>query len=302
MTESETDLRSAEVQSSDVSEPEAPRGNKIAVDDALPEHRYLNRELSWLGLQRRVLALAADSSLPLLERAKFLAIFASNLDEFYMVRVAGLKRRDEMGLSVPLIRRPVSPRTTPAHRRSNPADLDTACAGVLDSVRPALAEEGIHIVTWADLTAAERKELSTYFQEQVFPVLTPLVVDPSHPFPFVSGLSLNLAITVKSPDDGGEHFARIKVPDNVDRFRCAEGDRERRGHSPVPAHGGAHRRLPLRPVPGYGSGGAARLPDHPQRGHGGRGRPRRRPPPGARARTCPAALPISRSPQKSPTT
>ncbi|MCB0944391.1 MAG: RNA degradosome polyphosphate kinase, partial [Mycobacterium sp.] len=88
----------------------------------------------------------------------------------------------------------------------------------LDSVRPALAAEGIVIVTWADLTEAERTQLSAYFHEQVFPVLTPLAVDPAHPFPFVSGLSLNLAITVKSPTDGGEHFARIKVPDNVDRF------------------------------------------------------------------------------------
>ena len=87
-----------------------------------------------------------------------------------------------------------------------------------ESVRPALAEQGIHIVTWSDLTEADRNELSTYFSEQVFPVLTPLAVDPAHPFPFVSGLSLNLAITVRSPEDGGEHFARIKVPDNVDRF------------------------------------------------------------------------------------
>ena len=224
MTESETDLRSAEVQSSDVSEPEAPpAATKIAVDDALPEHRYLNRELSWLDFNARVLALAADSSLPLLERAKFLAIFASNLDEFYMVRVAGLKRRDEMGLSV-RSSDGLSPREQLRLIGDRTRQISTRHARVfLDSVRPALAEQGIHIVTWADLTAAERKELSTYFQEQVFPVLTPLAVDPSHPFPFVSGLSLNLAITVKSPDDGGEHFARIKVPDNVDRFVALKG-------------------------------------------------------------------------------
>ena len=85
-------------------------------------------------------------------------------------------------------------------------------------VRPALAEEGIHVVTWADLDEAEREQLSAYFHEQVFPVLTPLAVDPAHPFPFVSGLSLNLAVTVKRPEDGGQHFARVKVPDNVDRF------------------------------------------------------------------------------------
>lgn len=219
MTESEADLRSAEVQSSDMSEPEAPpAATTIAVDDTLPEQRYLNRELSWLDFNARVLALAADSSMPLLERAKFLAIFASNLDEFYMVRVAGLKRRDEMGLSV-RSSDGLSPREQLRLIGERTRQISMRHARVfLDSVRPALAHEGIHIVTWADLTPAERKELSTYFHEQVFPVLTPLAVDPSHPFPFVSGLSLNLAITVKSPEDGGEHFARVKVPDNVDRF------------------------------------------------------------------------------------
>src|SRR6202030_1171356 len=89
---------------------------------------------------------------------------------------------------------------------------------LLDSVRPALAAEAIHIVTWAALEQAERDQLSTYFTDQVFPVLTPLAVDPAHPFPFVSGLSLNLAVTVKQPEDGGQHFARVKVPNNVDRF------------------------------------------------------------------------------------
>ena len=165
-----------------------------------------------------MLALAADTSLPLLERAKFLAIFASNLDEFYMVRVAGLKRRDEMGLSVRSADG-LTPREQLRLIGERTQQLATRHAQVFrESVRPALAEQGIHIVTWSDLTEADRNELSTYFSEQVFPVLTPLAVDPAHPFPFVSGLSLNLAITVRSPEDGGEHFARIKVPDNVDRF------------------------------------------------------------------------------------
>ncbi|MCV6970972.1 RNA degradosome polyphosphate kinase [Mycobacterium bohemicum] len=195
-----------------------PAATPAANTDQLPEDRYLNRELSWLDFNARVLALADDNSLPLLERAKFLAIFASNLDEFYMVRVAGLKRRDEMGLSVRSADG-LTPREQLALIGEQTQRIATRHARVfLDLVRPALAEEGIHIVTWADLDGREQEELSTYFMEQVFPVLTPLAVDPAHPFPFVSGLSLNLAVTVRQPDDGGQHFARVKVPNNVDRF------------------------------------------------------------------------------------
>ena len=180
-----------------------PAATPAAITDELPEDRYLNRELSWLDFNARVLALAADNSLPLLERAKFLAIFASNLDEFYMVRVAGLKRRDEMGLSVRSADG-LTPREQLARIGEQTQRIATRHARVfLDSVRPALAEEGIYIVTWADLDQAERDQLSTYFNEQVFPVLTPLAVDPAHPFPFVSGLSLNLAVTVREPEDGG---------------------------------------------------------------------------------------------------
>jgi polyphosphate kinase len=220
MTEAEAQVRPSDT---DVvpgdSAPEAPpAATAPTVDNALPEERYLNRELSWLDFNARVLALAADTSLPLLERAKFLAIFSSNLDEFYMVRVAGLKRRDEMGLSVRSADG-LSPREQLRRINERTQQIANRCAHVfLDSVRPALADEGILIVTWLELDDDERGRLSTYFHEQVFPVLTPLAVDPSHPFPFVSGLSLNLAITVKLPDDGGQHFARVKVPDNVDRF------------------------------------------------------------------------------------
>lgn len=188
------------------------------MTDQLPDDRYLNRELSWLDFNARVLTLAADNSMPLLERAKFLAIFASNLDEFYMVRVAGLKRRDEMGLSA-LSADGLTPREQLRRIGEQTQQIASRHARVfLDSVLPALGEEGIYIATWADLDQAERDELSTYFTEQVFPVLTPLAVDPAHPFPFVSGLSLNLAVTVRQPEDGAQHFARVKVPDNVDRF------------------------------------------------------------------------------------
>ena len=229
MTEAEARVRpsdtdvvpddSASARVEDRTAPEAPpAATAPTVDNELPEDRYLNRELSWLDFNARVLALAADTSLPLLERAKFLAIFSSNLDEFYMVRVAGLKRRDEMGLSVRSADG-LSPREQLRRISERTQQIANRCAHVfLDSVRPALADEGILIVTWLELDDDERGRLSTYFHEQVFPVLTPLAVDPAHPFPFVSGLSLNLAITVKAPDDGGQHFARIKVPDNVDRF------------------------------------------------------------------------------------
>ena len=222
VTEAETRPADAEW-ASDNPPPGAPPAATVddvatSSGDPLPEDRYLNRELSWLDFNARVLALAADASLPLLERAKFLAIFASNLDEFYMVRVAGLKRRDEMGLSVRSADG-LSPREQLRRIGERTQQIASRHAQeFLESIRPALADEGIIVVTWAQLDDAERSRLSTYFHEQVFPVLTPLAVDPAHPFPFVSGLSLNLAITVRQPDDGTQHFARIKVPDNVDRF------------------------------------------------------------------------------------
>ena len=228
---------STDSRSSGAATPESPpAATPAAAENALPEDRYLNRELSWLDFNARVLALAADPSLPLLERAKFLAIFSSNLDEFYMVRVAGLKRRDEMGLSVRSADG-LSPREQLRRIGERTQQLASRHARVfLDAVRPALAQEGIHVVTWADLDEAERTRLSTYFHEQVFPVLTPLAVDPAHPFPFVSGLSLNLAITVRQPEDKTQHFARIKVPDNVDRFvelPARDGDSAENGKAAV---------------------------------------------------------------------
>lgn len=208
-------------------------GHQRRRGERTPEDRYLNRELSWLDFNARVLALAADPSLPLLERLKFLAIFASNLDEFYMVRVAGLKRRDEMGLSVRSADG-LSPREQLRRIGERTQQIANRHAQVfLDAVRPALAEEGIRVVGWADLDEGERDRLSTYFHEQVFPVLTPLAVDPAHPFPFVSGLSLNLAITVRQPEDGTTHFARIKVPDNVDRFVELKGEERGDGNHDV---------------------------------------------------------------------
>jgi polyphosphate kinase len=200
--------------------PVAPPAATLLPDETadLPDDRYLNRELSWLDFNSRVLALAEDTSLPLLDRAKFLAIFASNLDEFFMVRVAGLKRRDETGLSVRSADG-LSPREQLAMIARRTQTIAERHARVfLDSVRPALADNNIHIVTWDGLSGAERERMAEYFHDEVFPVLTPLAVDPAHPFPYISGLSLNLAVTVRDVNEGGEHFARVKVPDNVSRF------------------------------------------------------------------------------------
>lgn len=184
----------------------------------LPEDRFLNRELSWLDFNARVLALAEDPQIPLLERAKFLAIFASNLDEFYMVRIAGLRRRVQAGLPVRGLER-VSPREQLARVAERSTELVTQHARCFSGdVAKLLADENIRIVSWNDLTTAEQERHRVYFREQIFPVLTPLAVDPAHPFPYISGLSLNLAVLVRDPDDGPELFARVKVPNNVPRF------------------------------------------------------------------------------------
>ncbi|MGY6650740.1 RNA degradosome polyphosphate kinase [Amycolatopsis sp. TRM77291] len=197
--------------------------------ESLPDDRYFNRELSWQDFNARVLALAEDESQPLLERAKFLAIFASNLDEFYMVRVAGLKRRDETGLPVRSADG-LTPREQLAYIAKRNQDLVERHTNAFElHLRPQLAEEDILIVGWNDLAGADQLRLSNYFSEQIFPVLTPLAVDPAHPFPYISGLSLNLAITVRDPEAGTERFARVKVPSNVPRLmRIEQQPRESR--------------------------------------------------------------------------
>ncbi len=195
-----------------------------ADDDQLPDHRYLDRELSWLAFNQRVLELAEDPAVPVLERANFLAIFASNLDEFFMVRVAGLKRRIVTGLAVPtnVGRAPLdvlADISAEAHR----LQLRHAAAWT-EKVRPALAESGIEVVTWDSLDAATAERLTEYFQRNVFPVLMPLAVDPAHPFPYISGLSLNLAIRIRNARTGRQEFARLKVPPMLPRFVEVPGD------------------------------------------------------------------------------
>ncbi|HYO86792.1 MAG TPA: RNA degradosome polyphosphate kinase [Dermatophilaceae bacterium] len=185
---------------------------------ALPSDRFLEREMSWLQFNERVLQLATDESLFLLERARFLAIFASNLDEFFMVRVAGLKRRIATGLAVRSAAG-LEPRELLERIFACTHRLMTAHARVFhDAVRPGLAAQGIHLISWAELSREERDRLGQWFRNQVFPVLTPLAVDPAHPFPYISGLSLNLAVVLVNTKTGTEHFARLKVPPVLPRL------------------------------------------------------------------------------------
>jgi len=186
--------------------------------DALPPDRFLEREISWLQFNERVLQLAMDPDVPLLERAKFLAIFSNNLDEFFMVRVAGLKRRIATGLAVRSTSG-LEPREVLEEISRLAQELMRLQTRVfLDEVRPALDAEGIAIVRWDELSEAERQPMHGLFRHQVFPVLTPLAVDPAHPFPYISGLSLNLAVVLVNPKTGNEHFARVKVPPSLPRF------------------------------------------------------------------------------------
>ncbi len=189
-----------------------------AADPTLPDDRFSDRELSWLAFNQRVLELADDDVLPVLERAKFLAIFASNLDEFFMVRVAGLKRRIATGIAV-LTASGDTPREVLERIWQRSYDLQRHQADLFAaSVLPDLEAHGIQLLRWDQLTAAERAEVSLFFDARVFPVLTPLAVDPSHPFPYISGLSLNLAVVVRNPLTGTELFARVKVPPLLPRL------------------------------------------------------------------------------------
>jgi polyphosphate kinase len=180
--------------------------------------RYENREVSWLAFNDRVLALAQNTSLPLLERCHFLAIFASNLDEFFQVRVAGLK--DQVAAGVPGL--------TPDGRtagqqllaiRDGVGELANRAEGVFhEQLVPALADVGIVFSSWDELDDDDRKHLVEEFEQRIFPVLTPLAVDPAHPFPYISNLSLSLAVTVRDSVTGERRFARVKVPRLLPRF------------------------------------------------------------------------------------
>jgi len=182
------------------------------------EHRYLNRDLSWLDFAARVLTMAEDDRQPLLERAKFLAIFSDGLDEFFQVRVAGLKEQVAAGLGA------TSPDgMTPTEQLRAIRDRVHGLFARLSNsfvggIAPALAEAGIVLSDWDTLDEDDREFLVKAFHERIFPVLTPLAVDPGHPFPYISNMSLNLAVTVQDPKTGENRFARVKVPPLLPRF------------------------------------------------------------------------------------
>ena len=193
-----------------------------------PRATLVDRELSWLDFNERVLELAENPDTPLLERCRFLAIFSSNLDDFFMIRVATLKRKLESGVTKPNTAgyTPSQLMTALSLKTQELIQRQTKCFH--EVVNPALHDAGIHIVGISELTADEKAYVDAIFQEKIFPVLTPLAVDPSHPFPYISGLSLNLAVVVKKPDSDEELFARVKVPSNLSRFiDTAKGDARR---------------------------------------------------------------------------
>ena len=203
---------------------EAGTGSRRAPK-SLKSARYENRELSWLEFNSRVLALAEDPTVPLLERVRFIAIYSNNLDEFFQVRVAGLHEQLEAG--APAGPDGLSPAEALTAIQARVRTLSTRRNRILTkSILPALAKEGIRIVAWADLSKTERFDMRRRFEEQIFPVLTPLAVDPAHPFPYVSDLSLSLAIVVRDPETRQRRFARMKVPQNLPRLIAVrEGER-----------------------------------------------------------------------------
>ncbi|MFC0581616.1 RNA degradosome polyphosphate kinase [Micrococcoides hystricis] len=215
---------------------------KHPVGDFKLSERFLDREISWLDFNTRVLELAEDPELYLLERVNFLSIFASNLDEFFMVRVAGLKRRIATDLAVPSAAG-LSPVEQLKQIHHTAHQLQERHARVLhNQIRPALAEEGIEFVHYADLTERDRSFLTDFFVRRVFPILTPLAVDPAHPFPYISGLSLNLAVLVRNPLTRQTLFARVKVPDQLPRLISLDGER------PAATPGSAARFITLEEV------------------------------------------------------
>ena len=189
------------------------------------DSRILNRELSWLDFNERVLSLMSEPGIPLLERVKFCAIFSSNLDEFFQVRVAAMKDQEAAGISAAL-----PDGLTPAQqlRRvlARAKDLCERQQNVLiDVLVPALGRERIGVCQWADLDAQDRALMADFYDKRIFPVLTPLAVDPAHPFPYVSNLALSVAALIRDPDSGEQRFARVKVPTLFPRLVALPGDR-----------------------------------------------------------------------------
>lgn len=183
-----------------------------------PRQRIIDRELSWLAFNERVLELAEDTQVPLLERCRFLAIFSSNLDDFFMIRVATLKRKLETGVTKSNTAGYTPTQLMDALSLKTQELLMRQSAAFHEVILPELALHGIELAKWDSLDADERERVNVVFHSKIFPVLTPLAVDPSHPFPYISGLSLNLAVVVKKPGSDDDLFARVKVPSNLPRF------------------------------------------------------------------------------------
>jgi polyphosphate kinase len=192
--------------------PQRPGPASAALPAAPPPAEFLNRDLSWLEFHRRVLHEALDERTPLIERLKFLGICASNLDEFFMKRVGWVKRRIEEGALPRAAEGPPAQELLAAFRQQLRPMIAQQAECFSNVLRPKLAEVGIYLLKWEDLTEAERAAAETFFKSSVFPVLTPLAVDPGHPFPFISNLSVSLGVTLRHPDREGELFARVKVP------------------------------------------------------------------------------------------
>ncbi len=190
----------------------------MSVGTATPPSRLINRELSWLEFNARVLDLAEDETVPLLDRVRFCAIFSSNLDEFFMVRVAGLLEQAESGYHV-LSADGLTPAEALATIRRRIVELTRRQSGAWRTMlRPALAAAGINVVDLSECTDGELAKLQKIYEREVYPILTPLAVGPGQPFPYISGLSLSLAVTVRDPATGEERLARVKVPEGLDRF------------------------------------------------------------------------------------
>jgi polyphosphate kinase len=207
-------------------ERQPPQQARIArLGAELPPDRYLDREDSWLHFAQRVLELAEDPAVPLLERVRFAAIFASGMDEFFGVRIAGRVRRMATGLPVEAASGQ-SPGQILQHALAYARDLSIRHARCFtDQLRPDLASESIDILRWKELVPDEQVKLERLFKERIFPVLTPLAVDPAHPFPFISGLSLSLALMIADPRTGATMFARVKVPPLLPRFLTVGSNR-----------------------------------------------------------------------------
>ena len=187
----------------------------ISID---PRERLIDRELSWLDFNERVLQLAEDPNIPLLERCRFLAIFSSNLDDFYMIRVATAKRKIENSVTKRNTAgyTPIELMVEISKRANRLISRMVRCFH--EDLLPQLSDHGIELVDWEKLTFDEKQYINSIFTNRIFPILTPLAVDPSHPFPYISGLSLNLAVLVRKPDTNEELFARVKVPGSLPRF------------------------------------------------------------------------------------